>query len=90
MCSSDLVIAVRDGGAAALVRFRPKTGRQHQLRAHASLLGHPILGDRLYGRAGSAARLMLHAHRLVFVDAAGRERAFEAPIPREFDIADGG
>lgn len=78
------VAELRDGGASSLVIFRPKTGRQHQLRAHAAILGHPILGDRLYGRAGSAPRLMLHAHRLAFAGGDGRDWCFEAAIPREF------
>ncbi len=78
------VLEVRDHGRASLLALRPKTGRQHQLRAHAALLGHPILGDRLYGRAGTARRLMLHALRLAFVDGDGRERVLEAPIPAEF------
>lgn len=76
------IAEVRDGGASSLVIFRPKTGRQHQLRAHAAIMGHPILGDRLYGRAGSAPRLMLHAHRLAF--GGGGDWCFEAPIPSEF------
>lgn len=84
------VLEVRDGGRAALVSLRPKTGRQHQLRAHAALIGHPILGDRLYGRAGTAKRLMLHALRLAFVDATGRERVLEAPIPDAFGSGHGG
>jgi len=51
----------------ALVALYPETGRTHQLRvhmAHPSGLGNPILGDRLYGKAGE--RLMLHAFRLQF------------------------
>lgn len=36
-------------GSVSLVRCRPKTGRLHQLRVHLSHLGHPILGDLLYG-----------------------------------------
>ena len=78
------VAEVRDGGASSLVIFRPMTGRQHQLRAHAAIIGHPILGDRLYGRAGSAPRLMLHAHRLAFAGGDGGQWCFEAPIPSEF------
>ena len=78
------VAELRDGGASSLVVFRPKTGRQHQLRAHAAILGHPILGDRLYGRTGSAPRLMLHAHRLAFTGGDGEQWCFEAPIPSEF------
>lgn len=78
------VIESRDGGRSALVEFRPETGRQHQLRAHAALIGHPILGDRLYGVAGSAPRLMLHAHRLTLPDGRGGTRTFVAPIPEAF------
>ena len=44
------------------VALAPITGRSHQLRVHLMALGHPIVGDTLYGPAGDAApRLMLHA-----------------------------
>ncbi len=47
----------------------PITGRTHQLRVHLAWIGHPILGDHLYGRPGApeqqAPRLELHCHRLV-------------------------
>lgn len=52
-----------DNGAAALVEFHPKTGRTHQIRAHAAALGHPIIGDAVYG--GGAGRLHLLARRIV-------------------------
>ncbi len=42
-------IPVAQGGGYTLVRVRPRTGRQHQIRVHASALGCPILGDKLYG-----------------------------------------
>lgn len=42
----------------------PVTGRSHQLRVHLCHLGHPIVGDRLYGATGAADRLLLHACRL--------------------------
>ncbi|MBT3344065.1 MAG: RluA family pseudouridine synthase [Gemmatimonadetes bacterium] len=51
------------------VRFTPLTGRTHQLRVHAAHpdgLGHPVLGDRLYGNPRLADRLMLHSARLAF------------------------
>ena len=47
----------------------PLTGRSHQLRVHLQALGHPILGDPLYGddsTRGAAQRLLLHARRLAF------------------------
>lgn len=43
----------------------PLTGRTHQLRVHLAALGHPIVGDALYG-GRPAERLMLHAHALRF------------------------
>jgi tRNA pseudouridine32 synthase/23S rRNA pseudouridine746 synthase len=49
------------------VDLEPVTGRSHQLRVHMASLGHPILGDTLYGDAGSAPRLLLHACALSFV-----------------------
>jgi tRNA pseudouridine32 synthase/23S rRNA pseudouridine746 synthase len=52
-----------------LVLLAPRTGRTHQLRVHLAWIGHPIVGDSLYGRPEApeqgAARLMLHCHRLV-------------------------
>ncbi len=58
----------------------PLTGRTHQLRVHCAIsealggLGHPILGDVLYGDAASADRLMLHACTLTITDPDRRER----------------
>lgn len=51
------------------VLFKPVTGRSHQLRVHASEIGHPILGCRLYAHKKALAmseRLMLHASKLEF------------------------
>jgi tRNA pseudouridine32 synthase/23S rRNA pseudouridine746 synthase len=47
-----------------LVLLRPHTGRSHQLRVHMASLGHPILGDNLYGEQRPGERLMLHASQL--------------------------
>ncbi len=46
------------------VELEPVTGRTHQLRLHMSAIGHPILGDALYGDDATAPRLMLHATEL--------------------------
>ncbi len=57
-----------DGSFVTRVRFTPLTGRTHQLRlhsAHLKGLGHPILGDRLYG-SGMRDRLYLHATMVRF------------------------
>lgn len=47
------------------VELEPVTGRTHQLRVHLSAIGHPIMGDALYG-GPEAPRLMLHASELRF------------------------
>src|SRR5690606_16529614 len=49
------VIARR--GDRTLVHLHPQTGRQHQLRVHLAALGHPIVGDKLYGPEGQGAFL---------------------------------
>lgn len=46
------------------LELAPLTGRTHQLRVHLAALGHPILGDALYGAPATAPRLLLHAMRL--------------------------
>lgn len=51
---------------ASYMELEPVTGRTHQLRVHMAAIGHPILGDALYGDATSAPRLMLHACALHF------------------------
>ena len=73
----------------ALLEVRPLTGRTHQIRVHLSYLGHPLLGDALYGgrRPGGppAQRQMLHAWRLSFEHPVTKERlSFEAPPPEDF------
>jgi tRNA pseudouridine32 synthase/23S rRNA pseudouridine746 synthase len=46
--------------------LRPLTGRSHQLRAHLAELGHPIVGDPIYGDAAGSCRLHLHSQALSF------------------------
>ncbi|MEM7192031.1 MAG: RluA family pseudouridine synthase, partial [Pseudomonadota bacterium] len=60
----------------ALMSLKPVTGRQHQLRAHMSILGHPILGDEKYPSGGERPdgiepRLHLHARRISFPHPSG-------------------
>lgn len=63
----------------------PLTGRTHQLRVHLSAIGHPILGDTLYGgpkNQAAADRLLLHANRLCFVHpATDQEIDVASPVP---------
>jgi 23S rRNA-/tRNA-specific pseudouridylate synthase len=72
------------GGGHSLVLCEPVTGRTHQLRVHLSHLGHPILGDDLYGEASSLmARHALHALSLSvpMPFSRMREDVSEAAIP---------
>ncbi len=63
------------------VELEPVTGRTHQLRLHMAALGHPILGDALYGDERSAPRLLLHAYMLRFPHPASVELMTFKHIP---------
>lgn len=65
------------------VLLTPETGRTHQLRVHLSYLGHPIVGDALYG-GPPADRLYLHALSLEITLASGQRKTFSAPLPAAF------
>ena len=73
----------------ALVEARPKTGRTHQIRVHLAAIGHPIVGDRVYGKASAlVGRQFLHAARIAFEHPRTGERVtFEAPLAGELQRA---
>jgi 23S rRNA-/tRNA-specific pseudouridylate synthase len=75
---------------AALVEARPMTGRTHQVRVHAYALGHPLVGDILYGAMETdiIARPALHAYSLTITHPATNERlTFKAERPQDFVTA---
>lgn len=75
------VLATR--GELSLLHLIPETGRTHQLRVHLSHIGHPLLGDWLYGtRHPQYPHALLHAYRLRFVHPFTDECiTLEAPLP---------
>jgi len=94
-------MAVRHGGRAAITVFEaceqldgmtmlrlfPKTGRTHQIRVHLAAIGHPIVGDVVYGRGRTRAsapliqRQALHAERITLRHPhTGRRVSFVAPL----------
>jgi len=78
---------LRSGADISLVECILHSGRTHQIRVHLHHLGHPVLGDKLYGgkRAGDFPRQMLHAWKLAFRHPlSGDEMSFEAPVPADF------
>ncbi len=52
--------------ANSVAEFTLMTGRTHQIRVHSAYIGHPIVGDKLYGDGEGAPRLMLHCSHLAF------------------------
>jgi 23S rRNA pseudouridine1911/1915/1917 synthase len=70
-----------------LLRVRIGTGRTHQIRVHLSSIGHPVVGDTLYGaqsQPGLAGRFFLHAHRIRFRSpASGEEVVIESPLSED-------
>jgi 23S rRNA pseudouridine1911/1915/1917 synthase len=77
------------GTDAALVEVRIYTGRTHQIRVHMQAVGHPVVGDTLYGHASEViGRQALHAWYLGFTLAStGERREFEAAIPPDLEAA---
>jgi 23S rRNA pseudouridine1911/1915/1917 synthase len=83
---------------ATLLECRLHTGRTHQIRVHFQYMGHPLVGDTLYGGKQnvrlktltrySAPRQMLHAWKLGFEHpTTGKKYTFEAPFPSDFKKA---
>jgi 23S rRNA pseudouridine1911/1915/1917 synthase len=96
-------MAIVEGGREAVTDFRVverlagatvlelslRTGRTHQIRVHLASIGHPIIGDGVYGRPDALlGRPALHAMRLRLVHPVdGTERTFDSPLPPELVAA---
>jgi 23S rRNA pseudouridine1911/1915/1917 synthase len=87
-------------GKFTLVRVRIETGRTHQIRVHMASIGHPVVGDTLYGAAGQLTtsaggraetkeklrRNFLHAAELEFAHpVSGKALSLQSPLPRELE-----
>jgi len=71
-----------------LLEVIPRTGRTHQIRVHFASMGHPIVGDAIYGPSGNALGLnhqFLHAESLEFSTAAGKRVRIEADLPKDLE-----
>ncbi len=71
----------------ALLTVEPKTGRTHQIRVHLAWLGHPVVGDRVYGfrrQRLTIRRMFLHAAALAVISpSTGECLRFDAPLPSD-------
>lgn len=97
------LLSVEDGGQTAktgvkvlkrmddqnltLLEVELFTGRTHQIRVHLSSIGHPILGDELYGgMVDSVKRQLLHAYKLIFTNPdTGKEETVTTTLPDDMD-----
>jgi RluA family pseudouridine synthase len=78
---------LRETRGYSLLEVDLLTGRKNQIRVHLAGIGHPIVGDTKYGKAGDPhARLALHARSISFKHPiSGKELTFEAEVPAFFD-----
>lgn len=76
---------LRRSAKETLLEVKIGTGRTHQIRVHLASIGHPVVGDKLYGAAGNPlGRYFLHAHRIGFTGPSTEHRiTITAPLPRE-------
>ena len=74
-------------GDCSLLNVFPQTGRTHQIRVHFAAIGHPLLGDGLYGKKSPLlSRQFLHAYSLGFVHpSTGEKMTFTAPLPEDMN-----
>lgn len=75
---------IKTNSLYSMLELHPQTGRTHQIRVHLKQLGHPIVGDSLYGGV-EASRVMLHAKSLEITLPNRKREVFTAKLPNEFN-----
>jgi 23S rRNA pseudouridine1911/1915/1917 synthase len=69
----------------ALLELKPITGRTHQIRVHCAAIGHPLVGDKVYGSSSKLiGRHALHAGKISFAFD-GQDYNFNSPLPEDFE-----
>jgi len=78
----------------SLVEVQIKTGRTHQIRVHMAAIGHPVVGDDVYGSKGvnkffkeryGLTRQFLHAQKLEFLNLEGKKVKIKSPLPGDLE-----
>jgi 23S rRNA pseudouridine1911/1915/1917 synthase len=80
----------RNRGSCAYIQAKLETGRTHQIRVHMASVGHPLMGDEVYGKKGKQCELcvgqVLHAKLLGFIHPiTGDKMIFETALPEYFE-----
>lgn len=78
---------LKENSKFSLIKVNLLTGRKNQIRVHFSELGHPVVGDSMYGSGKDRTKpLFLHAYSLTLTHPHRKTRVdFKAPVPRHFD-----
>ncbi len=82
------VLKLLQGGKYTLLEVHPKTGKTHQIRVHLASIGHPVVGDTLYGKKKEEIKLsrqFLHAQSVEFTLKDGSRMKIEADLPYDLE-----
>lgn len=79
---------LKEYSSFSLVSFKLETGRTHQIRVHSKYIGHPILGDSLYGSPSTLiSHQALHAYRITFSHPITHKQVIcTSPLPEDMQI----
>ena len=79
---------IKQGKDISLIKCKLLTGRTHQIRVHMAYIGHPLLGDTLYGKESTLIkRQALHCYKTVFLHPVNHKKIeLKIDLPKEFNI----